>query len=107
MKAAPFLLGAVGGGLAAWAVWALFKRSLESSFATGQANLQAQLDAGTRSLTSQFSAAEQQAAQTVLALVQATVPPQVDAAVISTLSSYGITPTVAQKVARIINELPG
>lgn len=107
MKALPFLLGAAGGGLAAWAVWGFFQKKLETSFAAGQSDIQARLRAGSASLSTQATAAERQAAQTVLALVNATVPPQVDAAVISTLNSYGITPTMAQKVARLLNALPG
>ena len=106
MKWAAFGLGAVGGGLAAWGVWAFFQSKLEASFAAGQADLQRQLAAGGATLTSRLTAGEQQAAQTVLRLVQATVPGQVDAAVVSTLNTYGITPTVAQKIARIVNALP-
>lgn len=98
---------AAGGGLAAWAVWALFQKKLEASFQAGQADLQRALSTGSASLSSQATAAERQAAQTVLGLVAATVPAQVDASVVSTLSSYGITPTVGQKVARIVNSLPG
>ena len=106
MKALPFVVGAVGGGLAAWGVWAFFQKKLEAGFAAGQADLQARLRAGSASLSTQATAAERQAAQTVLALVNATVPPQVDAALIQTLSSYGITPTVGRKIAQIVGALP-
>lgn len=106
MKALPFVLGAVGGGLAAWGVCHVFQSKLEASFAAGQADLQRQLAAGGASLTSRLTAGEQQAARTVLQLVQATVPGQVDAAIVTTLGQYGITPTVAQKIARIVNALP-
>ena len=107
MKVLAFGLGAVGGGVAAWLVWRAFQSKLETSFAAGQADLQRALQAGSASLSTQATAAERQAAQTVLNLVAATVPPQVDAAVASTLGQYGITPTVAQKIARIVNALPG
>lgn len=106
MKVLAFGLGAVGGGLAAYAVWRLFQSKLESSFSAGQADLEARLRAGSASLSTQATAAERQAAQTVLNLVAATVPPTVDAAVVTTLNQYGITPTVAQKLARIVNALP-
>lgn len=104
-KALPYALAAVGGGLAAWLVFYLAQKKLEASFAAGQAAVQAQLAAGSASLTSQFTAGEQQAAATVLNLVNSIVPSQVDAAVITTLNSYGITPAVGQKVAQIVGAL--
>ena len=104
---AAFGLGAVGGGLAAWATFALFQRQLDASFAAGQADLQAQLQAGSSTLTRQFTAAESEAARTVLTLVNATVPAAVDGAIVTTLNTYGLTPTVLRKVTAILNALPG
>lgn len=105
-KALPFALGALGGGLAAWAVWSFAKSKLEASFAAGQADLQRQLTAGGSELTAQFTTAERQAAATVLNLVHAQVGPAVDGAIVTTLSSYGITPSVGQKLAAIVARLP-
>lgn len=106
MKALPFVLGVAGGGLAAWGVWAYFQSKLEASFAAGQADLARQLAAGGASLTSRLTAGERQAATTVLQLVQSTVPGQVDAAIVTELNQYGLTPTVLRKVAQIVNALP-
>lgn len=107
MRWAAFGLGAVGGGLAAWAVWAAFRSRLEASFAAGQADLQRQLQAGSATLGRQLTAGEQQAISTLLRIVDASVPPQVDAALTTTLNRYGITPYVGQKIARLVNALPG
>lgn len=107
VKALPFVLGAVGGGLVAWAAWAFFQKKLEASFAAGQATLNASLQAGQVELTRRFTGDTQEAARTVLTLVGALVPAQVDAGIIQTLNAYGITPTTGQKIARIVNALPG
>lgn len=106
MKALPFVLGAVGGGLAAWGVWHIFQTKLEASFQAGQADLARQLAAGGAELTSRLTAGEQQAVTTVLQLVQSTVPAQTDAAIITTLNQYGLSPIVLRKIAAIVQALP-
>lgn len=93
-----FGLGVLAGALAGGALWFIARRSIDSQFQQGAQQLAAQLTGGSANLQQQLDRGRAELA----AQIRHDVPAQVDSALRTTLSTYGITPQMGQRFATIV-----
>jgi hypothetical protein len=93
-----FLLAALGGAVAAGAVWYFARRSLDASLAAGGAELRTKLGAGSADLEGRLRTARADLQNQLKAQINAQVPPEVDRTIRATLLSYNITPTTGRRL---------
>ena len=97
-----FVLGAVGGGVAAWLVWLYASRQLDARMQSGSAELTTQFGQGRAELDRALAAGRTQLDRAVRARVAAEVPPAVERGISQALTSYGITQVEGQRISRVL-----
>jgi hypothetical protein len=95
-------LAAGAAGITAAVVWYFADRQLDRSFAQGVDDLQARLRAGGVDMEAQLHAGRRELRETLGREIQVRVPAETRAAVVSTLTTYGITPRTGRELARVV-----